>query len=95
MRFTAAVGVKKSTSDFRRFTAFASSSHVIGTEMKGPPSLARIAYTPTVVLKSEFWLQSISTFPRRSVFVISETTRSGICCVASSAIVLAKGCVIS
>src|SRR5438045_9736719 len=70
-----------------------SSCHVTGTDTNGLALFARSEYTPTVVLKSAFWLQSINTLFLRSVFAVSATTRLGCCSASSSAIAFAKGCV--
>ncbi len=57
--------------------AFRSSSHATGIETNGDDLFARSEYGATVVLKSEFWLQSMKTFPLRNAFDISEITNSG------------------
>ena len=83
-----------STLPDRRRDAASTSSQVTGVETVGR-SFARSEYTLTVVLCSSFWLQSISTLPPRSDFVMRDTTCFGCCFSSSSATARANGFVSS
>ena len=52
------------------------SAQVIGVETVGS-GRARSEYGATVVFAALFWLQSTSTLPWRSAFVMSDTTSFG------------------